>query len=141
MSSGAGSWLSGVQALRAYQRSCLPRDVVAGSFMYAIVGPSRILVLGPDSSLAPLIAAAVLPLAAGRDAEAVALAGLLAIFSGLLCVLAGLARFGFIADLLSKPVRYGNMNGIALTVLLSMKRGGRSRPGLGEDVGGSQRGL
>ncbi|MGH3101272.1 MAG: SulP family inorganic anion transporter, partial [Thermoleophilia bacterium] len=43
----------------------------------------------------------------------------LAIFSGLLCVIAGLARFGFIADLLSKPVRYGYMNGIALTVLLS----------------------
>jgi MFS superfamily sulfate permease-like transporter len=87
--------------------------------MYAIVGPSRILVLGPDSSLAPLIAATILPLAAGSDAEAVALAGMLAILSGLLCVLAGLARFGFVADLLSKPVRYGYMNGIALTVLLS----------------------
>jgi high affinity sulfate transporter 1 len=86
---------------------------------YAILGPSRILVLGPDSSLAPLIAAAILPLAAGSEAEAVALAGMLAVFSGLLCVLAGLARFGFIADLLSKPVRYGYMNGIALTVLLS----------------------
>jgi high affinity sulfate transporter 1 len=87
--------------------------------MYAIVGPSRILVLGPDSSLAPLIAATILPLAAGSDAEAVAMAGMLAILSGLLCVLAGLARFGFVADLLSKPVRYGYMNGIALTVLLS----------------------
>ena len=86
---------------------------------YAIVGPSRILVLGPDSSLAPLIAAAILPLAAGSEAEAVALAGMLAILSGLLCMLAGLSRFGFIADLLSKPVRYGYMNGIALTVLLS----------------------
>ena len=50
--------------------------------MYALVGPSRILVLGPDSSLAPLIAAAVVPLAAGSEAEAVALAGMLAIFSG-----------------------------------------------------------
>jgi high affinity sulfate transporter 1 len=87
--------------------------------MYALVGPSRILVLGPDSSLAPLIAAAILPLAAGSEGEAVALAGMLAVLSGLLCVLAGLARFGFIADLLSKPVRYGYMNGIALTVLLS----------------------
>jgi high affinity sulfate transporter 1 len=86
---------------------------------YAVVGPSRILVLGPDSSLAPLIAATILPLAAGSPEEAVALAGMLAILSGLLCVLAGLARFGFITDLLSKPVRYGYMNGIALTVLLS----------------------
>jgi len=87
--------------------------------MYAIVGPSRILVLGPDSSLVPLIAATILPLAAGDQAEAVALAGLLAVFSGLLCLLAGLARFGFVTDLLSKPVRYGYMNGIALTVLAS----------------------
>ena len=87
--------------------------------MYALLGPSRILVLGPDSSLAPLIAAAILPLAAGGPTEAVALAGMLAILSGLLCVLAALARFGFITDLLSKPVRYGYMNGIALTVLLS----------------------
>ena len=87
--------------------------------VYAIVGPSRILVLGPDSSLVPLIAATILPLAAGDEAEAVALAGLLAVFSGLLCLLAGLARFGFLTDLLSKPVRYGYMNGIALTVLVS----------------------
>src|SRR6266540_2483081 len=87
--------------------------------MYAIVGPSRILVLGPDSSLVPLIAATILPLAAGDQAQAVALAGLLAVFSGLLCLLAGLARFGFVTDLLSKPVRYGYMNGIALTVLAS----------------------
>src|SRR5262245_22546417 len=87
--------------------------------VYAIVGPSRILVLGPDSSLVPLIAAAILPLAAGDQAEAVALAGLLAVFSGLFCLLAGFARFGFLTDLLSKPVRYGYMNGIALTVLVS----------------------
>jgi high affinity sulfate transporter 1 len=104
---------SGLPAIYGLYATIIPLVV------YALVGPSRILVLGPDSSLAPLIAAAVLPLAAGSEAEAVALAGLLAIFSGLLCVLAGLARFGFIADLLSKPVRYGYMNGIALTVLLS----------------------
>jgi high affinity sulfate transporter 1 len=147
----AGRWLPGLQTLRTYHRSWLPRDVVAGIVLtallvpagmgyaqasglpaiyglyatmvplvvYAVVGPSRILVLGPDSSLAPLIAAAILPLAAGNETEAVALAGMLAIFSGALCVLAGLARFGFIAELLSKPVRYGYMNGIALTVLLS----------------------
>src|SRR5215218_7576697 len=147
----AGRWLPGLQTLRTYHRSWLPRDVVAGIVLtallvpagmgyaqasglpaiyglyativplvvYAVVGPSRILVLGPDSSLAPLIAAAILPLAAGSEEQAVALAGMLAILSGGLCVLAGLARFGFIADLLSNPVRYGYMNGIALTVLLS----------------------
>jgi high affinity sulfate transporter 1 len=147
----AGRWLPGLQTLRTYHRSWLPRDVVAGIVLtallvpagmgyaeasglpaiyglyatmvplvvYALFGPSRILVLGPDSSLAPLIAAAILPLAAGNEAEAVALAGMLALLSGALCMLAGFARFGFIAELLSKPVRYGYMNGIALTVLLS----------------------
>src|SRR4029450_661896 len=102
----AGRWVPGLQALRAYQRSWLPRDVVAGIVltallvpagmgyaeasglppihglyatiiplvMYAVVGPSPILVLGPDSSLAPLIAAAIVPLAAGDPERAVALA-------------------------------------------------------------------
>ena len=86
---------------------------------YAVMGPSRILVLGPDSSLAPLIAAAVLPLAAGDPATAVTLAGLLAVFTGVLCVVAGLARLGFLTDLLSLPIRYGYLNGIALTILAS----------------------
>jgi high affinity sulfate transporter 1 len=86
---------------------------------YAILGPSRILVLGPDSSLAPLIAASITPLAAGDSEQAVVLAGMLSIIAGGLCVLAGLARFGFITDLLSKPVRFGYMNGIALVVIVS----------------------
>src|SRR6478672_3443469 len=86
---------------------------------YALFGPSRILVLGPDSSLAALILAVVLPLSGGDPVRAVALAGMMAIVSGVVCVAAGLARLGFITDLLSKPIRYGYMNGIALTVLLS----------------------
>src|SRR6516162_950819 len=86
---------------------------------YALFGPSRILVLGPDSSLAPLILTVVQPLSAGEPQRAVALAGMMAIVSGVVCVIAGLARLGFITDLLSKPIRYGYMNGIALTVLLS----------------------
>jgi high affinity sulfate transporter 1 len=85
---------------------------------YAIFGPSRILVLGPDSSLAAMIAAVIVPLAAGDPNRTVALAGMLAIFTGALCILAGLARIGFITELLSKPIRYGYMNGIALTVLV-----------------------
>ncbi len=85
---------------------------------YAVFGPSRILVLGPDSTLAALIAATVLPLAGGDPDRAVALAGVVAILAGALCVVAGLARFGFITDLLSKPIRYGFLNGIALTVIV-----------------------
>jgi high affinity sulfate transporter 1 len=86
--------------------------------LYALVGPSRILVLGPDSSLAGIIAAVVVPLAAGDAARAVALAGALSIITGGVCIAAGLLNFGFLTDLLSKPVRYGYINGIALTVIV-----------------------
>jgi len=86
---------------------------------YALFGPSRILVLGPDSALAPVILTVVLPLSAGDAKRAVAIAGMMAVISGLVCVAAGLTRLGFITELLSKPIRYGYMNGIALTVLLS----------------------
>ena len=86
---------------------------------YALFGPSRILVLGPDSSLAAVILAVVLPLSGGDPNRAIALAAMMAVVSGLVCIVAGLARLGFIAELLSKPIRYGYMNGIALTVLIS----------------------
>jgi high affinity sulfate transporter 1 len=86
---------------------------------YALFGPSRILVLGPDSSLAPVILAVVAPLASGDAARAVTVASMMAIVSGLVCVLIGLMRLGFVTELLSKPIRYGYMNGIALTVLIS----------------------
>ena len=86
---------------------------------YALFGPSRILVLGPDSSLAAVILGVVLPLSGGAPLRAVALAGMMAVVSGILCILAGMARLGFVTELLSKPIRYGYMNGIALTVLIS----------------------
>ncbi|WP_267225439.1 SulP family inorganic anion transporter [Dyella silvae] len=86
---------------------------------YAIFGPSRILVLGPDSALAAPILAVVVSVAAGDPSRAVTVAGMMAVVSGLLCIVLGLARLGFITELLSKPIRYGYMNGIALTVLVS----------------------
>ena len=133
-----------------YQPAWLPKDIVAGLVLtailvpvgmgyaeasglpaiyglyativpliaYAIFGPSRILVLGPDSSLAAIIAATIVPLAAGDPDRLVALAGMLALMTGGLCILAGLAHFGFITDLLSKPIRVGYLNGIAFTVLV-----------------------
>ncbi|WP_242586999.1 sulfate permease [Streptomyces sp. MST-110588] len=87
---------------------------------YALFGPSRILVLGPDSSLGPMIAATVLPLvAAGGETErAVALASVLALLAGAVMVLASVAKLGFIADLISKPTMTGYMNGLALTILI-----------------------
>ena len=92
---------------------------IFGLLAYALFGPSRVLVLGPDSSLVALILAVVLPLSAGDPQRAMALAGMLAVVSGVLCIAAGAARLGFITELLSKPIRYGYMNGIALTVLIS----------------------
>ena len=86
---------------------------------YALFGPSRILVLGPDSSLAPVILAVVLPLSGGDAMRAVTLASMMAVVSGLVCMLIGVLRLGFVTELLSKPIRYGYMNGIALTVLIS----------------------
>jgi high affinity sulfate transporter 1 len=87
---------------------------------YAIFGPSRILVLGPDSSLGPMIAATILPLvgANGDPRRAVALASMLALLVGAITVLGGLLKLGFIADLLSKPTMIGYMNGLALTIFV-----------------------
>ncbi|MFK0087566.1 SulP family inorganic anion transporter [Pseudomonas sp. NPDC090755] len=144
-------WLPGIGMLREYQPGWLPKDLVAGLVLtamlvpvgiayaqasgvpgiyglyativpllaYALFGPSRILVLGPDSALAAIILAVVLPLSGGDPLRAITLASAMALVSGLVCIGAGLLRLGFITELLSKPIRYGYMNGIALTVLIS----------------------
>jgi high affinity sulfate transporter 1 len=87
---------------------------------YAVFGPSRILVLGPDSSLGPMIAATILPLIAanGDEKRAIALASMLALIVGAIMILASVAKLGFIADLISKPTMIGYMNGLALTILV-----------------------
>ena len=87
---------------------------------YAAFGPSRILVLGPDSSLGPMIAATILPLMAAKgDAKrAVALASVLALMVAAIMILAAVGKLGFIADLISKPTMIGYMNGLALTILI-----------------------
>ncbi|WP_310355842.1 SulP family inorganic anion transporter [Paraburkholderia strydomiana] len=86
---------------------------------YAVFGPSRILVLGPDSALAAPILAVVIATAGSDPSRAIAIASMMAIVSGLFCIVMGLLRLGFVTELLSKPIRYGYMNGIALTVLIS----------------------
>lgn len=139
-------------SLAGYQSRWLPKDVVAGLVLsallvpqgmayaelaglppvtglytsilclvgYALVGPSRILVLGPDSALGPLIAATILPLvgADGDPAKAVLLASALALLTGAMMIAAGVGKLGFVADLLSKPTILGYMNGLALTILV-----------------------
>src|SRR5688572_30817760 len=96
---------SGVPAIYGLYATIVPLLV------YALLGPSRILVLGPDSSLAPIILGVVLPLSTGDPMRAIAIASAMAIVSGVVCILAGLFRMGFVTELLSKPIRYGYMNG------------------------------
>ncbi|RKT13996.1 high affinity sulfate transporter 1 [Paraburkholderia sp. RAU2J] len=143
--------LPGIQVVKGYQASWLPKDLAAGLVLttmlvpvgiayaaasgvpgvcglyativpllaYAVFGPSRILVLGPDSALAAPILAVVAPLAAGDPSRAIAVASMMAVVSGVVCIVMGILRLGFITELLSKPIRYGYMNGIALAVLIS----------------------
>ncbi len=85
--------------------------------VYAVVGPSRILVMAPDSAIAPMVAATIIPLAAPDPDARLAMAGTLAVMVGVICMAGGLARFGFLTQLLSLPVRVGYLAGIAVTVL------------------------
>ncbi len=86
---------------------------------YALFGPSRVLVLGPDSSVSPLIFAAIVPLAVPGDVQTrVALAGMLALLVGVIEIAMGLGRLGFVADLLSSEVQVGYMNGLAVTIIV-----------------------
>ena len=106
----AASGLPGIYGLYA---------TIVPLLVYALFGPSRFLVLGPDSALAGIILGVVLPLSSGDPVRAITLASMMAIVSGAVCILAGIARLGFVTELLSKPIRYGYINGIALTVLIS----------------------
>jgi MFS superfamily sulfate permease-like transporter len=87
--------------------------------VYFLLGPSRILVISPDSAVCPLVAAAIVPLAGQDASERVALAGLLAIGVRVIMLAGGLARFGFVTQLLSMPVRLGYLMGIAVTVIVA----------------------
>jgi high affinity sulfate transporter 1 len=106
--------LAGVSPVTGLYATLVPLVV------YFLLGPSRILVLGPDSAVSPLVAAAIIPLAAGGDASArIALASLLAILVGAIMLAGGLTRFGFVTELLSMPVRLGYLMGIAVTVIVA----------------------
>ena len=143
-------WSPVLRTLRTYKKAWLPRDLIAGVVLcallvpqgmayaelaglpaitglyttvaclvaYAIFGPSPYLILGPNSALGPMIAAAILPLAAGNTDYAIALAGMLALIVSIICIIAGLARLGFVADLISKPVRVGYLAGLAVTIFV-----------------------
>ncbi len=85
--------------------------------IYAVLGSSPQLSIGPESSTAVMTAVAIAPLAAARTDTYISLAALLAIFMGVVCIVAYIARLGFLAELLSKPILIGYMAGIALIMI------------------------
>src|SRR5215510_10087938 len=106
--------LPGIALVRSYRRRWLRRDILAGAVLtallvpqgmaYAVLGPSRILILGPDSAVAPVVAAAIIPIAGADTDRRAALAAFLAILVGVLMIAGGLTGFAFVTDLLSLPV-------------------------------------
>ncbi|TWD72007.1 high affinity sulfate transporter 1 [Kribbella amoyensis] len=93
--------------------------ILAPLAIYFFLGTSRLLSLGPESTTALMTAVAIGPLAAGDPARYATLAALLAILVGLVCLVGWLARLGFLADLLSKPVLVGYLAGIAVIMMTS----------------------
>ncbi|MEB5380356.1 SulP family inorganic anion transporter [Pseudomonas aeruginosa] len=86
--------------------------------IYALIGGSRQLMVGPDAATAAMVAAAITPLAAGDPQRLVDLSMIVAIMVGLFSIVAGLARAGFIASFLSRPILVGYLNGIGLSLLV-----------------------
>ncbi|MFZ6045103.1 SulP family inorganic anion transporter [Pseudomonas sp. CR3202] len=85
--------------------------------IYALVGGSRQLMVGPDAATAAMVAAAITPLAAGDPQRLIHLSMIVAVMVGLLSIIAGFIRAGFIASFLSRPILVGYLNGIGLSLL------------------------
>jgi high affinity sulfate transporter 1 len=101
----------------------LPLAGLYGSMLpliaYALFGSSRLLIVGPDTAMAAIVAVAVAPLALGDAGRLALLAAGLGVMTGVLCLLAGLLRLGFVANFLSKPVIVGFMHGLAVVVAVA----------------------
>ena len=92
---------------------------LGGLIVYALFGTSRQLNVGPSSSIAVLSAATIAPLAAADGQRFLELSAALALLTGAILVVAGLARLGFIAEFLAKPVLAGYFVGVALVIAVS----------------------
>ncbi len=87
--------------------------------VYAVLGSSRQLSVGPESTTALMTATALAPLAAGDPGRYAILAAAAALLVGVICFVAGLVRLGLLADLLSRPVLIGYMAGVAVIMIAS----------------------
>lgn len=99
---------------------------------YALFGSSRQLIIGPDASLATLVAVSVAPMAGGDAGRLAVMASLLAVLLGLVCILGSLLRLGFVADFLAKPVIVGFMHGLAVVIAVGQLSKVLGVPGGGE---------
>ena len=105
-------------------------SAILPTIIYALVGTSRHVSIGPESTTAVMAAVAVAPLAAGDPLRYAALTATLALLVGAVCLAAGALRLGFLADLLSHPILVGYMTGVALIMIapqLSERPVSRSR--------------
>jgi high affinity sulfate transporter 1 len=109
----ANAQLAGLPPEHGLYGSILPLVV------YAVLGTSRQLMVGTSAAAAALVAAAIGTLAAGDPSQHLAIAMMLALLVGLMCLAASLLRLGAIADFLSRPILVGFMNGLALSIVLS----------------------
>ena len=109
-------------------------SALAPLVLYAVLGSSRQLSVGPESTTALMVAATVAPLAAGDPDRWSALAAITAVLVGAFCFLGGLGRLGFLADLLSRPVLTGYMTGIAIVMMVSQLGRLSGIPTSGDDL-------
>ena len=93
--------------------------IVVTMVIYALIGSSRLLSVGPESTTALMSAAVLAPLALGDATRYIALAATMALLVGLYALLAGVLRIGFIGDLLSRPVLIGYLSGVAVIMIVS----------------------
>lgn len=103
--------LAGVPPAHGLYASILPLVV------YAIFGTSRQLILAPDAATCAVVATIVAPLAAGNSERIIPLTMVVTIFTGVFCIVAGLARLGFLTNFLARPILTGYLNGIALSII------------------------
>ena len=86
---------------------------------YAIFGSSRQLIVGPDAATLAILAASLAQVSTGSEPQRVLVSAVFAIAVGVMCLLAGACRLGFIANFLSRPILTGYLCGISLTLLTS----------------------
>ena len=108
----AYSALTGLPPVHGLYASLLP--LVA----YALLGSSRQLILAPDAATCAIVAATVAPLAATGSERYISLTMALTLMTGAFCIIAGVARLGFLTNFLARPILIGYLNGIAISIIL-----------------------